>query len=101
MSTAASVRIVVVGGGVVGLAAAFKLLQGRVSTDVVVLEKEQGVGQHQTGHNSGVLHAGLYYRPGSAKARLAVAGIREMTAFCQEHGVAHEICGKLMKSAAS
>jgi L-2-hydroxyglutarate oxidase len=99
MSTAASVRIVVVGGGVVGLATAFKLLQGRVSTDVVVLEKEQGVGQHQTGHNSGVLHAGLYYRPGSAKARLAVAGIREMTAFCQEHGVAHEICGKLVLAA--
>ena len=99
MSAAASVRIVVVGGGVVGLAAAFKLLQGRVSTDVVVLEKEQRVGQHQTGHNSGVLHTGLYYRPGSAKARLAVAGIREMTAFCQEHGVAHEICGKLVLAA--
>jgi L-2-hydroxyglutarate oxidase len=99
MSTATSVRIVVVGGGVVGLATAFKLLQGRVSTDVVVLEKEQGVGQHQTGHNSGVLHAGLSYRPGSAKARLAVAGIREMTAFCQEHGVAHEICGKLVLAA--
>jgi (S)-2-hydroxyglutarate dehydrogenase len=99
MSTAASARIVVVGGGVVGLAVAFKLLQGRVSANVIVLEKEQEVGQHQTGHNSGVLHAGLYYRPGSAKARLAVAGLREMTAFCQEHGVAHDICGKLVLAA--
>jgi L-2-hydroxyglutarate oxidase len=63
---------------------------------VTVLEKERAVGCHQSGHNSGVLHAGLYYRPGSAKARLAVAGIREMTAFCRDHGVAHQICGKLV-----
>jgi (S)-2-hydroxyglutarate dehydrogenase len=96
MSTKASPRIVVVGGGVVGLATAFKLLQCRPGADVVVLEKESAVGQHQTGHNSGVLHAGLYYRPGSAKARLAAAGIREMTAFCRAHGIAHEICGKLV-----
>jgi L-2-hydroxyglutarate oxidase len=63
---------------------------------VTVLEKEPAVGCHQSGHNSGVLHAGLYYRPGSAKARLAVAGIREMTAFCRDRGVPHEICGKLV-----
>jgi (S)-2-hydroxyglutarate dehydrogenase len=89
-------RIVVVGGGVVGLATGLKLLQQRPGTDVLVLEKEPGVGQHQSGHNSGVLHAGLYYRPGSAKARLAVAGLREMRAFCGSYGIAHEICGKLV-----
>lgn len=92
----AAKRIVVVGGGIVGLATAYKLLLRRPGTGVVVLEKEAGVGRHQSGNNSGVLHAGLYYRPGSFKARLAVAGIREMTAFCAEHGVPHEICGKLV-----
>jgi len=64
--------------------------------ELTVLEKEQGVGRHQSGNNSGVLHAGLYYKPGSAKARLAVRGIRQMVAFCQENGIAHEVCGKLV-----
>jgi L-2-hydroxyglutarate oxidase len=66
---------------------------------VTLLEKEPAVGQHQTGHNSGVLHSGLYYKPGSVKARLAVNGIRQMVAFCQENNVAHEICGKLVVAA--
>ena len=57
------------------------------------------MGQHQTGHNSGVLHCGLYYKPGSVKARLAVTGIRQMVEFCRENGVAHEICGKLVVAA--
>src|SRR6185503_6880077 len=57
------------------------------------------VGQHQTGHNSGVLHCGLYYKPGSVKARLAVAGIRQMVAFCEENSVPHEVCGKLVVAA--
>lgn len=91
--------MVVVGGGIVGLATAYKVLERRPDIDLVVLEKEPAVGRHQTGHNSGVLHAGLYYRPGSAKARLAVEGIREMTEFCRTHGVAHEICGKLVVAA--
>lgn len=79
-----------------GLATAMKL--GRKSPDarITVLEKETHVGRHQTANNSGVLHCGLYYKPGSLKARMAVQGIREMTAFCQEHGIAHEICGKLV-----
>ncbi len=64
-----------------------------------MLEKEAGVGQHQSGHNSGVLHCGLYYKPGSMKARLAVTGIRQMIAFCQEHGIPHEVCGKLVVAA--
>ena len=85
-----------IGGGIVGLAAAYKLLRTHPGVRVAVLEKERGVGRHQTGNNSGVLHAGLYYKPGSLKARLAVSGIRQMTAYCQEHGVPHEICGKVV-----
>ncbi len=89
-------RIVVIGGGLVGLAVAREILTRLPSAAVTLLEKEAGVGRHQSSHNSGVLHAGLYYQPGSLKARLAVEGIRLMTAFCREHGVAHEICGKVV-----
>jgi L-2-hydroxyglutarate oxidase len=89
-------NIIVIGGGIVGLASALKLAPRFPGCQIVVLEKEGGVGQHQSGNNSGVLHAGLYYKPGSLKARLAVAGIQEMTAFCRDHGIAHEICGKLV-----
>ncbi|MGE5102618.1 MAG: L-2-hydroxyglutarate oxidase [Deltaproteobacteria bacterium] len=86
---------VVVGGGIIGLATAYKLLKaGR--RRVLVLEKEAMVARHQSGHNSGVLHAGLYYTPGSLKARLAVDGIRQMKAFCRQFGVPHEVCGKLV-----
>ena len=89
-------RIIIIGGGIVGLATAYKLPLRCPSARVTVLEKEDKVCAHQSGHNSGVLHAGLYYQPGSLKARLAVSGIREMVAFCQEHAVPHEICGKLV-----
>jgi (S)-2-hydroxyglutarate dehydrogenase len=92
-------RIVVVGAGLVGLATALKLRRRAPDSELVVLEKEARVGSHQSGHNSGVLHAGLYYSPGSAKARLAVAGIREMTAFCRQYAIPHEICGKLVIAA--
>ena len=91
-----SKRIVIIGGGIVGLATAYRLLQRFPGARVSLLEKEAGVGRHQTGHNSGVLHCGLYYKPGSVKARLAVAGIRQMVDFCREHAVPHEICGKLV-----
>jgi len=86
----------VIGGGIVGLASAFKLGRKFPAARVTVLEKESQVGRHQTGNNSGVLHCGLYYRPGSVKARMAVPGIQEMVAFCRDHGVPHEICGKLV-----
>jgi (S)-2-hydroxyglutarate dehydrogenase len=89
-------RILVVGGGIVGLATALKLRRVVRGSSIVVLEKEPAVAMHQSGHNSGVLHAGVYYRPGSFKARLAVAGIREMTAFCARYAVPHEVCGKLI-----
>jgi (S)-2-hydroxyglutarate dehydrogenase len=89
-------RIIVVGGGIVGLATALKLCPRFPNVEIVVLEKESSVAMHQSGNNSGVLHAGLYYKPGSLKARLAVAGIQEMTAFCRENNIRHEICGKLV-----
>jgi L-2-hydroxyglutarate oxidase len=92
-------RITIIGGGIIGLATALRLTQKLPGTTVTVLEKEAGVGQHQSGHNSGVLHCGLYYKPGSLKAKLAVTGIRQMIAFCQEHGIAHEVCGKLVVAA--
>lgn len=89
----------IVGGGIVGLATAYRLGEKFPGASIAVLEKESGVGRHQTGHNSGVLHCGLYYKPGSVKARLAVDGIRQMVAFCRENGVPHEICGKLVVAA--
>ena len=89
-------RILIIGGGIVGLATAYRLGQKFPDASITVLEKERTVGQHQSGHNSGVLHCGLYYKPGSMKARLAVTGIRQMVAFCQEHAIPHEICGKLV-----
>jgi len=86
----------IVGGGLVGLATAYRLLEKFPLARITLLEKEGKVGMHQSTHNSGVLHAGLYYAPGSAKAKLAVTGIRQMTKFCREEGIAHEICGKLV-----
>ncbi|MCE0497230.1 MAG: L-2-hydroxyglutarate oxidase [Methylacidiphilales bacterium] len=86
----------IVGGGIVGLAVARKLLVARPGLRVVLLEKEQDVGRHQSTHNSGVLHAGLYYKPGSIKARMAVSGIKQMTAFCRDNSIPHEICGKVV-----
>lgn len=86
----------VVGGGIVGLASAMQASVRGVFRNIIVLEKEPEVGQHQTGHNSGVLHCGLYYQPGSEKARLAVDGIKRMIAFCQQHDIPHEICGKVV-----
>ena len=86
----------IIGGGLVGLATALKLQARFPRRSVLLLEKEPQVGMHQSTHNSGVLHCGLYYKPGSLKARMAVTGIREMLAFCQEHGIKHEICGKVV-----
>ena len=87
------------GGGIVGLASAFKLGRRLPDAQITVLEKEEAVGRHQSSHNSGVLHCGLYYKPGSAKARLAVSGIQEMIDFCRQHNIPHEVCGKLVVAA--
>ena len=86
----------VIGGGVVGLATAWRLQTMQPGSRVCLLEKEPEVGCHQSGHNSGVLHCGLYYKPGSTKAILAVRGIRQMVEFCRDAGIAHEVCGKLV-----
>jgi L-2-hydroxyglutarate oxidase len=91
-----SKAFLIVGGGLVGLATAYRLLARFPSARVTLLEKEASVGAHQSTHNSGVLHAGLYYAPGSAKAKLAVSGIRQMTEFCRRESIPHEICGKLV-----
>lgn len=88
--------VVVVGGGIVGLATAWQTLRQRPDTRLLLLEKEEGLGRHQTSHNSGVLHTGVYYTPGSLKARNCVAGRRAMVEFCREHGVAFEVCGKVI-----
>jgi L-2-hydroxyglutarate oxidase LhgO len=89
-------RIGVVGGGIVGLAVARRLLEQLPGSTVTVLEKEAVVGSHQTGHNSGVVHAGLNYPPGSLKARLCTAGRAQMQAYCRDRGLPHDECGKLV-----
>jgi (S)-2-hydroxyglutarate dehydrogenase len=99
MSTTGSESFAIVGGGIVGLATAYKLSGRFPGARITILEKESGVGRHQSGHNSGVLHCGLYYQPGSVKAKLAVSGIRQMVDFCRENDVPHEICGKLVVAA--
>jgi len=89
-------RVVVIGGGIVGLAAAYRLQRRMPDARVTVLEKEPHTGRHQSSHNSGVLHCGLYYKPGSKRARLAVRGIQQMVEFCREHRIAHDVCGKVV-----
>ena len=87
---------VVVGGGIVGAATMYKLAKAFPNKSVALVEKENLLSDHQTGHNSGVIHSGLYYTPGSLKARNCVQGRRELVAFCQEHGIAHDVCGKVV-----
>ena len=88
--------VVIVGGGIVGLATAYSLLTTNPALKLVVLEKEPSLGAHQTGHNSGVIHSGLYYKPGSLKAKNCIEGYAKLLQFCREHEIAHEICGKIV-----
>ena len=88
--------VVIVGGGIIGLAAAREILMRRPSTTLAVVDKEPAIGEHQTGHNSGVLHSGIYYKPGSLKAVTCRAGKRAMEKFCAAEGVPFEICGKVV-----
>src|ERR1700733_10640162 len=87
---------VVIGGGIVGLSVAYHLLFEQPGVRVAIVEKEVDIASHQSGRNSGVIHSGLYYQPRSLKARLAREGNRSMIAFCREHGVANDLCGKIV-----
>lgn len=88
--------VLVIGGGIVGLSTAYAITRAAPGTRVTVLEKEPGPARHQTGRNSGVVHSGVYYRPGSLKARYATSGATEMIKFCAEYGIAHAVTGKLI-----
>jgi L-2-hydroxyglutarate oxidase len=87
---------IVIGGGVVGLAVALEITRRFPHLRLLVLEKEDRVARHQSGHNSGVIHSGLYYKPGSLKARLCVTGAAAMVEFCREHGIPHKVSGKVV-----
>ena len=93
--------LVVVGAGIVGLATARAVLAARPGAKVIILDKEGSVAGHQTGRNSGVIHAGVYYKPGSEKARFCTAGRLAMVEFCKDNGVAYEICGKVVVATSS
>jgi L-2-hydroxyglutarate oxidase len=89
-------NVVIIGGGVVGLGVALEITRRFPHLGLLLVEKEDRVARHQSGHNSGVIHSGVYYKPGSMKARLCVTGAAAMVEFCREHGVAHQVCGKVI-----
>src|SRR5262245_44516668 len=86
----------IIGGGIVGLTTAFTLSRRQPHCSILLLEKESEFGFHQTGRNSGVIHSGIYYKPGSLKARFARAGSRSIVEFCERHGLEHDVCGKVI-----
>lgn len=88
--------VTIVGGGIVGAATAFKLQTRFPNLKILLIEKEKVLSAHQTGNNSGVIHSGLYYKPGSAKARTCVKGRHELVEFAKKHGIKHDVCGKVV-----
>ena len=92
-------EVLVVGGGIVGLATARAILRSSPGRALTLVDKEASVGSHQSGRNSGVIHAGVYYEPGSSKASLCGAGRTSMVSYCQAHGIDHAVCGKLVVAA--
>jgi len=94
--TDARYNVIVVGGGIVGLAVGLEVTRRFPRARLLLLEKEDRVGRHQSGNNSGVIHSGVYYKPGSLKAKLCVTGAAAMVEFCREHGIAHQVCGKVI-----
>ncbi|MCP4458008.1 MAG: L-2-hydroxyglutarate oxidase [Cytophagales bacterium] len=89
-------NVVVIGGGIVGLASALKIKEGNPKWRVAIVDKEKSIAQHQTGHNSGVIHSGLYYKPGSSKAKNCVVGYNQLIRFCEEEEVNFDLCGKIV-----
>src|ERR1700722_11102945 len=89
-------NVVIIGGGIVGLGVALVITRRFPDLRLLLLEKEDRVARHQSGHNSGVIHSGVYYKPGSLKARLCVTGAAAMVKFCCEYGIPHEVCGKVI-----
>ena len=96
MSSPSAYDIAIIGGGIIGLATALQLSMRHPEQRAVVLEKESALAAHQTGHNSGVIHSGIYYRPGSLKARNCVEGGRALMDFCDENGIEYQLCGKVI-----
>ena len=90
------VDVTIIGGGIVGLATGYQLLEYDSSLKLVILEKEPEIGQHQSGHNSGVIHSGIYYKPGSLKAQNCRRGIHLLLNFCDQHDIPYDICGKVI-----
>ncbi|MFQ5903893.1 MAG: L-2-hydroxyglutarate oxidase, partial [Candidatus Binatia bacterium] len=88
--------LIVIGGGIVGLATAMELAERYPRAKLLVLEKENQLARHQTGHNSGVIHAGIYYKPGSLKAQTCVSGRKALLEFCDQHGIPYDLCGKVI-----
>ena len=88
--------VIIIGGGILGLSTALRIVQSSPKTRLVLIEKEADIAQHQTGHNSGVIHSGLYYKPGSLKATNCRNGYTQMLEFCQQESVPYEICGKIV-----
>ena len=88
--------VIVIGGGIVGLATAYKLLEQKPGLKLRILEKEKSIGLHQSGHNSGVIHSGIYYKPGSMKAKNCRRGVRELLLFCDKFNVQYDLCGKVI-----
>src|SRR2546428_8356871 len=88
--------LTIVGGGIVGLATALEIARRHPKTRLLVLEEEDQLATHQTGHNSGVIHSGIYYRPGSLKAQTCVSVANALVAFCEQHGIPYERCGKVV-----
>ena len=93
--------LTIVGGGIIGLATALEVVQRYPQLKLLILEKEDGLATHQTGHNSGVIHSGIYYKPGSLKAQTCVSGATALTAFCEQHGIPYERCGKVVVATAA
>ena len=96
MNESSGFDIAVVGGGIVGLASAYKIMLAHPDISIAVLEKEDRVAAHQTGRNSGVIHSGLYYQPGSNKAKTCAEGRKELLTFAKRHRIPHDICGKMV-----